>query len=61
MGKNKGAVAPKMRELFIEELADVHAGAGPAAEPCCTTYACCEEGPFGCCGIIDNIIVDPRP
>lgn len=53
------ATSPKIRELFIEELADVHAGSSATVGPY-TTYACCEEGPFGCCGILDDII-DPRP
>jgi hypothetical protein len=48
-----------MRELFIEELADV-VGGGPGPLPDVsdhvnTTHACCEEGPFGCCGWIDPI------
>ena len=49
---------PKVRELFIEELAQVQAGA-PAGGPY-TTMACCEEGPFGCCDIIP-IDIDPAP
>jgi len=53
-----------MRELFMEELADV-AGGAPAPCPDCwqTTMACCEEGPFdGCCSwwqIDDIISIDP--
>jgi hypothetical protein len=41
-----------MRELFIEELAEVTGGArgGVPGSPQPTTQACCEEGPFGCCG-----------
>jgi hypothetical protein len=42
----------KVRELFIEELAQVQGGA-PSSEPGYTTMACCEEGPFGCCDLID--------
>jgi len=43
----------KIRELFIEELAEVQGGA-TSSEPGLTTMACCEEGPFGCCDpIID--------
>ncbi len=45
---------PKIRELFIEELAEVQGG-GPVEELIrqlkdgwSTTYACCEEGPDGC-------------
>ncbi len=41
-----------VRELFIEELAEIHGGApgGIPGRPTYTTLACCEEGPFGCCG-----------
>jgi hypothetical protein len=54
--------SPKVRELFIEELAEIHAGAPSGGDPCCTTMACCEEGPFGCCHIIDpGDIIDPKP
>ncbi|MDP9069211.1 MAG: hypothetical protein M3N53_12815 [Actinomycetota bacterium] len=43
----------QIRELFIEELAEVHGG-GPVEELIDklggnTTHACCEEGPDGCC------------
>jgi hypothetical protein len=47
-----GTGAPKIRELFIEELAEVQGGA-PASGGPYTTMACCEEGPFGCCDILD--------
>ena len=47
--------APVVRELFVEELDQVHGG-GPVEELIRelkdgwnTTYACCEEGPDGCC------------
>lgn len=44
-----------IRELFVEELAEVHGGApgGVPGRPggTATTLACCEEGPFGCCGM----------
>ncbi|HYO60630.1 MAG TPA: hypothetical protein VEU29_01875 [Actinomycetota bacterium] len=42
----------KIRELFIEDLSDVRGGApgGVPGKPTATTMACCEEGPFGCCG-----------
>jgi len=46
--------APKVRELFVEELAEVRGG-DPIKElldriDCCySTMACCEEGPDGCC------------
>ena len=43
----------KIRELFVEELAEVTGGAPggvPGKPPTATTMACCEEGPFGCCG-----------
>ncbi len=46
----------KFRELFIEELAEVHGGGPDPLQAlrdklgCCeTTMACCEEGPDGCC------------
>jgi len=48
------ADAPKIRELFIEELAEVQGG-NPIKELIeklggqNTTMACCEEGPDGCC------------
>ena len=48
-----------IRELFIEELAEVHGGAGGPVEELIreikegggqnTTMACCEEGPDNCC------------
>ena len=44
---------PKIRELFIDELADVQGGSNPVRElleklGCChSTMACCEEG--DCC------------
>jgi hypothetical protein len=41
-----------MRELFVEELADVRGGATSAMD---TTTACCEEGPLGCCDRYDWI------
>lgn len=43
---------PKMRELFVEELAEVRGGKNDKPKPgdgTVTTQACCEEGPFGCC------------
>jgi hypothetical protein len=41
---------PKMRELFVEELAEVRGGKDkPKHDGTVTTQACCEEGPFGCC------------
>lgn len=52
---------PRFRELFIDELEDVHAGASGVADPCCTTMACCEEGPFGCCDILPLDAVDVGP
>lgn len=55
MGKD----APKLRELFIEELAEVHGGRplpDVQTDPCriisglcATTMACCEEGSDNCC------------
>lgn len=49
-----------MRELFIEELDTVVGGGRPINVPDLndyiqTTMACCEEGPFGCCGHLDPI------
>lgn len=43
-----------MRELFIEELAQVHGGSDPIddlkeALNTNTSMACCEEGPHTCC------------
>ena len=62
MTKTTTTPSPKIRELFIEELADIHAGSVASNDPCCTTMACCEEGPFGCCHIIDpTVIIDPKP
>lgn len=47
--------AQALRELFIDELAQVHGG-GPVEDVIRilkgedhTTMACCEEGPDGCC------------
>ncbi|HEX2296545.1 MAG TPA: hypothetical protein VHN37_14720 [Actinomycetota bacterium] len=43
----------KVRELFVDELAEVRGGAKggvPGKPDTVTTMACCEEGPFGCCG-----------
>jgi hypothetical protein len=50
--------SPKIRELFVEELAEVTGGAkgGVPGPPTATTLACCEEGPFGCCG---EVVVEP--
>ncbi len=58
MRKTASNDAPKMRELFIEELTNIQGGStgGGGGN---TTMACCEEGPFGCCdhGInLDEII-----
>lgn len=40
----------KVRELFIEELADVQGGGNPLEKLGLeTTMACCEEGPTSCC------------
>lgn len=43
---------PQIRELFIEELAEVQGGSTTGSNPlrdllCCSTMACCEEGQ--CC------------
>ena len=43
----------KIRELFVEDLADVRGGAPggvPGKPPTATTMACCEENSLGCCG-----------
>ena len=53
---------PMLRELFIDELAQVNGGGPvdevlglvpekfrPALPPTETTMACCEEGSSGCC------------
>lgn len=46
----------KVRELFVEELAEVRGGSDPLEkvkrtikDMFMTTYACCEEGPTSCC------------
>ncbi|MDQ3956876.1 MAG: hypothetical protein M3273_00985 [Actinomycetota bacterium] len=49
----------KVRELFIEELAEVHGGTGNPLKELVqwvrdqlvvySTMACCEEGPQSCC------------
>lgn len=39
-----------VRELFIEELAEVQGGGDPLDKlGLDTTMACCEEGPHTCC------------
>ncbi|MFN2588510.1 MAG: hypothetical protein ABR613_10395 [Actinomycetota bacterium] len=43
----------EIRELFVEDLMTVQGGAS-AGGPY-TTMACCEEGPFGCCGWLDKV------
>ncbi|MFN2588509.1 MAG: hypothetical protein ABR613_10390 [Actinomycetota bacterium] len=44
-----------MRELFVEELAQV-TGGGPGCPPdCVTTDACCEEGPLDLCCIVREL------
>ncbi|MFN2588508.1 MAG: hypothetical protein ABR613_10385 [Actinomycetota bacterium] len=51
-----------MRELFVEELAEVTGGGGSCPH-CYTTMACCEEGPFdGCCNwwvVSDPVVIEP--
>ncbi|HYI44739.1 MAG TPA: hypothetical protein VE174_04665 [Actinomycetota bacterium] len=58
------SAGPQIRELFIEELANIQGGSAAASsDGGNTTMACCEEGPFGCCETpisLDDII-DPRP
>lgn len=51
---------PQIRELFIEELATIQAGSS-VSDGGNTTMACCEEGPFGCCGISLDDIIEPKP
>ena len=47
--------APAIRELFVEELAEVKGGnpiewlCEKVFGGCYTTQACCEEGPDNCC------------
>lgn len=54
MDREREAPKAKIRELFIEELAEVHGG-NPVRDlldkvGCCdTTMACCEESPDPCC------------
>ena len=49
-----------MRDLFVEELQDVVGGQKLELpnihDHIQTTHACCEEGPFGCCGWTDTIV-----
>lgn len=57
MAKRETKEAPRIRELFVEELAEIRGGAtvdgGTETTSCCvTTMACCEEGPDGCCPIL---------
>lgn len=40
-----------MRELFVEELAQV-SGGGTCPPNCVTTDACCEEGPYELCCVV---------
>ncbi len=47
-----GQVSAKIQELFVEDLVTVQGGTS-AGGP--TTQACCEEGPFGCCGWLEPI------
>ncbi len=56
MGKD--ATTPALRELFVEELAQVQGGEsieslmrklGLDDDPLVTTMACCEENPDPCC------------
>lgn len=44
-----------MRELFVEELAQVSGGGGPCPINCVTTEACCEEGDFDLCCVVRDI------
>lgn len=43
-----------MRELFVEELAQVSGGASCPVN-CVTTDGCCEEGPFELCCTVREI------
>jgi hypothetical protein len=46
-----------MRELFVEELAEVSGGRADCPDCWVTSDGCCEEGPFdGCCNTwIDDL------
>lgn len=44
-----------MRELFIEELAQVTGGGAPCPVDCVTTDACCEEGRYELCCIVREV------
>lgn len=55
---SKATETPAIRELFIEELAQVHAGSTHDSGGGNTTMACCEEGPFGCCDILPIAVSD---
>lgn len=44
-----------MRELFVEELAQVTGGGAPCPVDCVTTDGCCEEGPLELCCIVREI------
>jgi hypothetical protein len=43
-----------MRELFVEELAQVTGGGAPCPF-CITTDACCEEGPYDLCCVVREV------
>lgn len=52
MKRGRKNAEPPIRELFVEELAEVRGGESGLLDKigCCyTTMACCEEGPDGCC------------
>ncbi len=44
-----------MRELFVEELAQVTGGGGQCLPDCVTTDACCEESRLDLCCIVREI------
>jgi hypothetical protein len=47
--------AEEMRELFVEELAQVTGGGLQCPPDCVTTDACCEESRFELCCIVREI------
>ncbi|MDQ3915551.1 MAG: hypothetical protein M3323_09540 [Actinomycetota bacterium] len=44
-----------MRELFVEELAQITGGGGPCPDCWVTTDACCEEGPLDLCCVVQEV------
>ena len=50
-----------MRELFVEELAQITGGGTPGPDSWMTTDGCCEEGPLELCCIVRELrpLLDP--